>query len=64
MSIFKKLLKKLTFSVNNRLIKQTDGCPMSISISVAFTDIYVCEIETDIVVPTNPVFYERHVYDT
>ena len=27
-SIFKKLTKESAFSVNNRLIKQTDGCPM------------------------------------
>ena len=27
-SIFKKLTKESAFSVNNRLIKKTDGCPL------------------------------------
>ena len=42
-SIFIKLLKKLTqecvFTINNRLIKQVDGCPMGGPVSVAFSDI-------------------------
>ena len=42
-SIFKKLLikstKEFTFPVNNRLIKQTDGCLMGGPISVVFADI-------------------------
>ena len=42
-SIFIKLLKKLTqecvFTINNRLIKQVDGCPMGGPISVVFSDI-------------------------
>ena len=42
-SIFIKLLKKLTqecvFTINNRLIKQIDGCPMGRSISVVFSGI-------------------------
>ena len=48
-SIFVKLLKKLTqecvFTINNRLIKQVDGCPMGGLISVVFSDIYVCKME-------------------
>ena len=51
--IFTNLLKKLTqecmFSINNRLIKQIDGCPMGGPISVVFSDIYVCKMEEDIV---------------
>ena len=39
-SIFIKLLKKLSqecvFTINNRLIKQVNGCPMGWSISVVF----------------------------
>ena len=39
-SIFKKLLLKLTkeciFSVNSRLIKKIDGCPMGGPVSVVF----------------------------
>ena len=42
-SIFVKLLKKLTqecvFTINNRLIKQVDGCPMGGPVAVAFSDI-------------------------
>ena len=67
-SIFKKLLKKLTkesvFSTNNRLIKQTDGCPMGGPISVVFSDIYMCKMEEDVVKPLKPIFYKRYVDDT
>ena len=61
-SSFIKLLKKLTqecgFTTNNRLIKQVDGCPMNGLISVVFSDIYVCKLEEDIVIPANPIFYK------
>ena len=33
-------------------------------ISVVFSDIYVCKMEEDIVVPANPIFYKRYVDDT
>ena len=66
-SIFIKLLKKLTqecvFTINNRLIKQVDGCPMGGLISVVFSDIYVCKTEEDIVIPANPIFYKGYVDD-
>ena len=58
-SIFKKLLNKLTtecvFSANNKLTKHIDGCSMGGSISVAFSDIYVCKMEEDIVAPSKPL---------
>ena len=67
-SIFIKLLKKLTqecvFTINNRLIKQVDGCPMGGPISVVFSDIYVCKMEEDTVIPANSIFYKRYVDDT
>ena len=67
-SFFKKLLIKLTkectFSVNNRLIKQIDGCPMGGPISVVFADIYMCKMEDDVVTPLKPIFYKRYVDDT
>ena len=67
-SIFKKLLRKLTkectFLVNNRLIKQIDGCPMGGPISVVFADIYMCKMEDDVVAPLKPIFYKRYVDDT
>ena len=67
-SIFKKLLVKLTkecvFSVNSRLIKQIDGCPMGGPVSVVFSDIFMCKMEEDVVVPAKPIFYKRYVDDT
>ena len=67
-SIYKKLLIKLTkectFSVNNRLIKQINGCFMGGPISVVFSDIYMCKMEDDVVAPTKPIFCERYVDDT
>ena len=46
-SIFKKILVKLTkeciFSVNFRLIKQIDGCPMGGPVSAAFPDIFIAK---------------------
>ena len=33
-------------------------------ISVIFSDIYMCKMEDDIVVPTKPIFYKRFVDDT
>ena len=66
--IFKKLLvkvtKECTFSVNNRLIKQIDECPMSGRISVVFADIYMCKMEDDVVGPIKPIFYKQYVEDT
>ena len=65
--IFKKLLIKLTkectVSVNNQLIKQTDGSPMGVPISVLFADIYMCKME-DVVAPLKPIFCKRYVDDT
>ena len=51
-------------SVNNKLIKQIDGCPMGGPISVAFTDIYVFKMEDDVVPPIKPIFCRRYVDDT
>ena len=67
-SIFKKLLIKLTkectFSVNNGLVKQIDGCPVSGPISVVFANIYMCKMEDDVVAPIKPTFYKQYVDDT
>ena len=67
-SILKKLLlksaKEYVFSVNNRLIKQTDGSPAGGSISVVFSDIYVSKMEEDIVAPMKSHFYKEYVDDT
>ena len=52
------------FPVNSRLIKQIDGCPMGGSLSVVFSDIFMCKIGEDVVVPAKPIFYKRYVDDT
>ena len=66
-SIFKKLLLKLTkecvFSVSNRLIKQSGGCPMGGPISSVFPNIYVSKMEEDIVASMKPHFYKGYVDD-
>ena len=59
-----KLTKEGTFSVNNCLNKQSDGCPMDGPISVVFRDFYMCKMEYDVVVPVKPIFYKRYVDDT
>ena len=67
-SIFKKLLFKLTkacvFSVTGKLLKQVDGCPMGGPISVVFSDIFMCKMEFDVVVPAKLMFYKYYVDDT
>ena len=67
-SVFKKLLIKLTkectFSVNNQLIKQIDGCPMGGPISVVFAEIYMYKMEDNVVAPIKPIFYKQYVDDT
>ena len=57
------MTKESVFSANNRLIKQIGGCPMGGSISVVFSDIYMCKIEEDVVKPLKPIFYKRYVND-
>ena len=67
-SIFIKLLFKLTkecvFSVTGKLLKQVDGCPMGGPISAVFSDIFMCNMEFNVVVPAKPIFYNRYVDDT
>ena len=66
-SIFIKLLKKFTqecmFTFNNRPIKQVDGCRMGGPISAVFSNIYLCKMEEDIVIPANLIFHKRYVDD-
>ena len=57
-------MRECAFSANNRLIKQTDGWPMGGSISVVPFDIYVCNMEEDIVAPLKPLFHKRYANDT
>ena len=66
-SIFKKLLLKLpkecVFSANGKLLKQIDGSPMSVPISVVFSDIFMCKMEFDVAAPVKPLFYKCYVDD-
>ena len=59
-----KLTKECTFSVNDRLIKEIDGCPMGGPISVVFANIYMCKMEDDVVAPIKPILCKRHVDET
>ena len=43
MKLPKKLNQEFVFTINNKLIKQVDGCPMGGLISVVFSDFYVCK---------------------
>ena len=65
--IFKRLLIRLstevTFIVNSKFCKQTDGCTMDGPLSVTFSDIYMTKMEIDVVRPFNPIFYLRYVDD-
>ena len=58
-----KLTKECVFSVNNRFIKQTDGCRTGSPIPVV-SNIYVSKMEEDMVDPMNPHSYKRYVDGT
>ena len=62
--IFKRLLYKLTtevsFQFNYNLLKQTHGCTMGGPLSVTLADIHLIRMDTDVVVPTRPIFYKRY----
>ena len=66
--IFRCLLEKLNknciFSVNNKLVKQVDGCPMGGAISVIMSGIHKNRMEKERVVPLKPKFYKRYVDGT
>ena len=50
--------------MNSRLIKKIDEYPLGGTVSVVFSDIYICKIEEDVVVRAKPIFYQRYVDDT
>ena len=66
--IFHRLLQKLTqncvFSVNNKLVKQVDQCPMGGAISVIMSGIHMNRLEKERVMPLKPKFYKHYVDDT
>ena len=50
--------------VNNRFIRQTDGCLMSVETAAVLPDIYVCKKGEDIAAPVNPDFVKCFVNGT
>lgn len=54
----------MPFSCKKQAIREIDGCPMGGLISVVLSDIYVCNIEEDIVAPSKCLFYKGYVDDT
>ena len=59
-----RLTNGCVFSVTEKLLKQPDGCSMSGPMSAVFSDIFMCKMEFDVVVPAKPIFYKRYVNDT
>ena len=63
--IFCRFLEKLTqncvFSVNNKLVKQVDGCPMGGAISVIMSGIHMNRLEKEHVMPLKPKLYKCYI---
>ena len=62
--LLEKLNKNCIFSVNNKLVKQVDGCPMGGAISVIMSGIHKNRMEKERVVPLKPKFYKHYVDGT
>ena len=62
--IFRRLLIKLateyTFKLSGRFLKQVDGCTMRGPLSVTFSNIYMVKMENEVVIPSKPIFHQRH----
>ena len=61
---FPDLIKNLTNSDEYEDVSYADGCPMGGPIYVGFSDLYMCKIELDVVVPAKPLFYKHYIDDT
>ena len=65
---FCRLLEKLTnncfFSLNDKVVKQIEECPMACTFSVIMSGIYMKRIDKDCVVPLNPKNYRCYVDGT
>ena len=65
--LFKRLLcnvtKNTVFSFNGHLYKQIDGCGMGNPLSPVLANIFMAKLESDVVRPSNPPFYDRYVDD-
>ena len=53
-----KLTQNCVFSVNNKLVKQVDGCLMGRAILVIMSGIHTNRLEKECVMPLKPKFYE------
>ena len=51
------------FSINERLIKQKDGCAMGSPLSVDISGIFMTKLEKEVVYPEKPILYKRYVDD-
>ena len=58
-----KIKKGCVFLVTEKLLEQVDICPMGGSISVIFSDAFMCKMKLDVAVPAKPIFYKRYVDD-
>ena len=58
-----KLTKNCVLSMNDKLVKQIEGCPMGGAISVIMSGIHMKRMETDCVAPLNQKLYKRYVDD-
>ena len=65
--MFRKLLQKLykgyTFSINENLIRQIDGCPMGGPILVVLSNIFWIKREHDVVSQIKPNLGKCYVYE-
>ena len=58
-----KLTKNCVLSMNDKLVKQIEGCPMGGAISVIMSGIHMKRMEKDCVAPLNQKLYKRYVDD-
>ena len=62
--LLEKLTKNCVFSVNDKLVKQIEECPVRGAISVILSGIHMKRMEQDYVAPLNSKVYKRYVDDT
>ena len=58
-----KLCKYCIFLAESKLIKQGDGCPMGDPVSVVLSNLFIVEMEFDVVKPLKRKLYKRYVND-
>ena len=55
--------KNNVFNFNGHLYKQIDGCGMGNPLSPVRANIFMAKVESDVLRPCNPPFYDRYVDD-